>query len=154
MLNESAIKLIKTSEGCKLHAYECATSLSLPANKKFYTIGWGNTTYEDGSKVGKNDVITQERADALFLQLLGTFEAQVNKLVRSPLNENQKGAIVSFAYNCGIGNLKASTLLRRLNDGDYDVGNEFLKWDKSNGKQLAGLTKRRKAEAELFSKPV
>lgn len=154
MLNESTVNLVKTFEGCKLTAYECATSKSLPANKKFYTIGWGNTTYEDGSKVKKNDTITQERADALLANLLATFEAQVTKLVRAPLNENQKGAIVSFAYNCGVGNLKASTLLRRLNDGEYDVGNEFLKWNKSNGKVLEGLSRRRKAEAALFAKPV
>jgi lysozyme len=154
MLNESTIKLVKEFEGCKLTAYECATSLSLPASKKFYTIGWGNTTYEDGTKVKKNDTITQDRADKLLHNLLDNFEAQVQKLVRAPLNENQKGAIVSFAYNCGIGNLKASTLLRRLNDGEYEVSNEFLKWNKANGKVLAGLSRRRKAEAELFTKAV
>jgi lysozyme len=154
MLNESSVNLVKTFEGCKLTAYECATSLSLPANKKFFTIGWGNTTYEDGSKVKKNDTITQARADALLLHSLEGFETQVIKLVRTKLNENQLGAVVSFAYNCGVGNLKASTLLRRLNDGEYDIQNEFLKWNKANGKPLAGLTRRRKAEAELFSKPV
>lgn len=151
MICDEAKKLIKFYEGCKLNAYECATSLSLPKAKKFWTIGYGSTTYTDGSKIKPKDTITQKQADELFDLTLATFEKQVKKLIKSKLNDNQMGALVSFAYNVGTGNLKSSTLLKLVNAGDFrSAVGEFGKWNKSNGKVLNGLVTRRNAEAKLF----
>lgn len=144
MICQDAKDLIKEAEGCKLVAYMCPAGI--------WTIGYGNTEYEGGRKVKKGDEINHAYAELLFDLILDKFEQQVSKVVRVPLNENQLGALVSFTYNLGIGSLKSSTLLRRLNDGDYDVGNEFLKWNKASGKVLKGLTIRREKEKELFLK--
>lgn len=155
MLNKESKDLIKSFEACDLHAYECAASKMIhEASKKFYTIGWGNTLYENNAKVGKTDVITQERADALFENILADFEKKTLSLVTVKLSENQKGALVSFAYNCGLANLKSSTLLKRVNESKFDeAAKEFLKWNKAGGKVLNGLTRRRQAESALFMKP-
>lgn len=145
MINEDSKKLIQFFESCSLVAYQC------PA--KIWTIGWGATKYADGTKVKPGDKITQQQADELLLHLLSEFETGVKKLVTVPLNENQYGALVSFAYNCGLANLKSSTLLKKLNESDYDAADkEFSKWVKAGGKELPGLVKRRKKEAELFNK--
>jgi lysozyme len=147
-LNKAGAELIKSFEGCKLSAYKCS------ANKE--TIGYGNTFYEDGTPVKLGDKITKERAESLFELISDDFSKKVVPLVKSQLNENQFGAIVSFAYNAGIGNLKSSTLLKKVNanPSDATIRAEFMKWDKAGGKQLAGLTRRRKAEADLYFKPV
>lgn len=147
-LNKAGADLIKSFEGLKLTAYKCS------ANKE--TIGYGNTFYEDGTPVKLGDKITKERADSLFELISDDFAKKVVPLVKSKLNENQFGAIVSFAYNAGIGNLKSSTLLKKVNanPADETIRAEFMKWDKAGGKQLAGLTRRRKAEADLYFKPV
>ncbi len=155
MLNKESIDLIKHYESCKLTAYECPTSKALPPAKKFWTIGWGNTFYANGAPVKRNDTITQSEADKLFSDVLRSFEEKVLASVRVPLNENQLGALTSFAYNCGIGNLKSSTLLKDLNAGNFEkAADEFKKWNKSAGKELAGLTARRAKEAFLFEKGV
>lgn len=147
-LNKAGADLIKSFEGCKLTAYKCS------ANKE--TIGYGNTFYEDGSPVKLGDTITQERAESLFVMISDSFAAKVKPLITSAVTENQFGALVSFAYNCGIANLKSSTLLRKVNANPNDptIRNEFDKWNKAGGKVLAGLTRRRKAEADLYFKPL
>lgn len=147
-LNKEGADLIKSFEGLKLTAYKCS------ANKD--TIGYGNTFYEDGKPVKPGDKITKERADSLFELISDDFAKKVVPLVKSQVNENQFGALVSFAYNAGIGNLKSSTLLKKVNanPSDASIRLEFMKWDKAGGKQLAGLTRRRKAEADLYFKPV
>ncbi len=147
-LNKEGADLIKSFEGLKLSAYKCS------ANKE--TIGYGNTFYEDGTPVKLGDKITKERADSLFELISDDFAKKVVPIVKSQLNENQFGSIVSFAYNAGIGNLKSSTLLKKVNanPSDASIRAEFMKWDKAGGKQLAGLTRRRKAEADLYFKPV
>lgn len=153
MANKETIQLVEHFEGCKLAAYECSTSKSLPRDKKFWTIGWGSTFYADKKPVGEHDHITQEQADELFENLLNEFEAKVKALVTVQLNENQLGALTSFAYNCGVGNLKSSTLLKKVNAGDFiGASQEFAKWNKSNGTVLKGLVVRRAKEAELFLK--
>lgn len=146
-LNKAGADLIKEFEGCKLQAYKCS------ANKE--TIGYGNTFYEDGSPVKMGDTITKERADSLFTLISDSFAAKVKPLINSAVTENQFAALVSFAYNCGITNLKSSTLLRKVNANPNDptIASEFAKWNKAGGKVLAGLTRRRKAEAELYFKP-
>jgi lysozyme len=149
-LNEKGINLLHKFEGCELTAYEC------PASKigktKFFTIGWGSTRYEDGSPVQKGDVITQERADSLFELIAEHFARGVRKRVKSKINDNQFNALVSFAYNVGLGNLDRSTLLKKvnLNPNDPSIGAEFLRWNRAKGVVLNGLTRRRKAEAELY----
>ena len=133
-----AVHLIKEFEGCKLQAYKCPADV--------WTIGYGHT---DGVKEG--DVITQEKADALLAADIDLFSSGVKRLVSANLDYNQLGALVSFAFNVGLGNFRHSSLLRLVNQGDFlDAANEFLKWNKANGKVLPGLTRRREAERALF----
>ena len=138
------IPLIKKYEGLKLQAYICPAGIP--------TIGYGNTFYENGSKVVMGEKISIERADSLLLQTVGKFESAVKNLIKSTVNENQLGALTSFAYNVGMGNFSRSTLLRKvnINPADASIRDEFMKWNKGGGKVLNGLTKRRKDEADLY----
>lgn len=147
-INAATRSLIRRFEGCKLRAYQCSA--------KVWTIGVGNTFYEDGSAVKQGDVITQERADRLFIILLDQFAAQVRPLIKQPLNDNQFGALLSFAYNAGVGALQRSTLLRLVNANPNNplIRQEFAKWNKAGGKVLVGLTRRRTAEADLYFTPI
>ena len=142
--NKEGIDLLHHFESCKLDAYICPASV--------WTIGWGNTQYEDGSKVRPGDRVTQERADELFLNILSGFEKSVQGLVKSKINDNQFSALVPFSYNVGAGNLQKSTLLKKLNidPSDPSIKDEFLKWNKAGGKALNGLTRRREAESKLY----
>ena len=136
--SQKGIDLIKKYEGCRLTAYLC------PAN--VWTIGYGHT-----KGVKRGQVITQEQAEELLRQDLVKYESAVDAYVRVPITQNQYDALVSFAYNCGTGALKTSTLLKKLNARDYTgAGDEFLKWNKGGGKVLAGLVRRRAEERELF----
>jgi lysozyme len=143
-LTQKGIELMHQFEGCKLEAYLC------PA--KVWTIGWGNTYYESGRKVKEGDKISQERADTLFQYIVHSFAVQVRSTLKVNLNENQFSALVSFAYNVGIANLKSSTLLKKVNINQQEptIFDEFLRWNKAGGKVLAGLTRRRQAEANLY----
>lgn len=145
-LNEIGKKLIKDFEGLRLKAYKCSAGVP--------TVAYGATFYEDGSKVKMTDVITQNRADELFDYHSNLFAEEVAKIVPKTLNDNQFSALVSFAYNVGIGALSKSTLLKKVkaNAGDVSIKNEFLKWNKAGGKVLDGLTRRRTAEAALYFK--
>lgn len=136
--------LIKKYEGCELKAYLC------PA--KIPTIGYGNTIYENGTKVKIGDQITQQRAEELLLHIGKYFETEIKKLVKVTLTDNQLGALLSFTYNLGVGNLRVSTLLKKINANPNDpaIKDEFLKWNKAGGKVLAGLTKRRQSESDLY----
>lgn len=134
----SGLPLIRQYEGCKLTAYLC------PAN--VWTIGWGRTT-----NVKRGDTCTQAQADAWLVEEYDAFERNVRALVKVPVTASQLGALVSFAYNVGLGNFGSSTLLRLLNAGDYQgAAGQFSRWNKAGGKVLAGLIKRRAAEAALF----
>ncbi len=138
------IPIIRKFEGLKLRAYLC------PAN--IWTIGYGNTFYENGSKVQQGDKITLDRADRLLFFVVQKFEAEVKKLVKSDINENMLGALTSFAFNAGAGNLAKSTLLKKVNANPNDptIRDEFNKWVRAGGKVLNGLVTRRKAEADLY----
>jgi lysozyme len=115
------------------------------------TIGWGTIEYPTGAKVKRGDVITQRRADELLLWEIDEKAAGVDKLVTVDLNKDQRAALVSFAYNVGLGNLRSSTLLRKLNAGDFHgAADEFTKWNKAGGQVLRGLTRRRQSERNLF----
>lgn len=141
--------LIKKHEGLRLEAY-------LPTPNDRWTIGWGHTkTARKGMK------ITTEQAEALFMEDMAWVAKAIDKNVTVPLNENQYDALASFVYNLGAGNFKSSTLLRKLNLGDYvGAANEFPRWNKQRNKKtgklevLRGLTKRRAEEKELFLTPV
>lgn len=145
-LNKAGADLIKQFEGCKLKSYQCSALR--------WTIGYGNTFFEDGTPVVAGNAITQQKAEQLFEIIANEFSAKVAKLVTSKVNENQFGALTSFAYNCGIANLQKSTLLKKVNSNPNDpsIKAEFLKWNKAGGKVLAGLTRRREAEANLYFK--
>jgi len=145
-LNKEGADLIKEFEGCKLKAYQCSA--------KKWTIGYGNTFYEDGKPVLPGHAITQEKADQLFEIIANEFAAKVAKLVMSNVTDNQFASLVSFSYNCGIANLQKSTLLKKVNanHNDQTIRAEFAKWNKAGGKVLAGLTRRREAESNLYFK--
>ena len=145
-LNKEGADLIKSFEGCKLKAYQCSAMK--------WTIGYGNTFFESGTPVKMGDAITQEKAEQLFELISADFSAKVAKLVPSHITLNQFGALTSFAYNCGVVNLQKSTLLKKVNANPNDptIKDEFLKWNKAGGKVLAGLTRRREAEANLYFK--
>lgn len=137
-------ELVKHFEGCKLTSYVCSAGHN--------TIGYGNTFYENGVKVKPGDKITQQRAEELLDVILIKFVQQTNELIKSNVNQNQRDALTDFAYNCGIGNLKSSTLLKKVNadPNDKTIRDEFMKWNKGGGKVLNGLTRRREAEANLY----
>ena len=147
IVTNDAIKLLHKYEGLVLDAYLC------PA--KIPTIGYGNTFYEDGSKVKMGDKITKERAIELFENVLeNNFASQVKRLIKSRVTNNQFSALVSFAYNVGVGNLKRSTLLKLVNSNPNDpaIRNQFIRWNRAGGKILLGLTRRRESEADLYFK--
>lgn len=143
-VNKAGRDLIKQFEGCKLKAYKC------PAN--LWTISWGLTFYPDGTKVKEGDVITQQQAEDYFDAVVDDFAKQVDVLVKSNVTANNFSAIVSFAFNVGIGNLKKSTLLKKVNANPKDatIPAEFRKWVRANGEVLKGLVRRRDAEAKLY----
>lgn len=138
-ISQKGLDLIKSFEGLELKAYKDSVGV--------LTIGWGST----GSHVKQGMVITKEQAEELLKQDVSRFEKGVTELVKAPLNQNQFDALVSFSFNLGLGNLKSSTLLRKLNSLDYSgAANEFTRWNKADGRVLNGLTRRREAEKKLF----
>jgi len=143
-VNKAGKDLIKQFEGCKLKAYKCPAGL--------WTISWGLTFYPDGRKVKEGDVITQQQAEEYFDAVVNDFAKQVDVLVKSNVTANNFSAIVSFAYNVGIGNLKNSTLLKKVNANPKDatIPAEFRKWVRANQEVLKGLVRRRDAEAKLY----
>ena len=143
-------ELIAEFEGCVLKAYRCPAGI--------LTIGIGHTSAAGSPIVAAGMTITRVEADAILARDLIRFEDAVKRLVKVPLTQNQFDALVSFVFNVGEGAFKGSTLLRRLNAGDYtEASSEFGRWNKASGNVLAGLTRRRAAEANLFraaTKPV
>lgn len=147
IVSKKGLDLIKEFESFKSKPYLC------PSQKA--TIGFGSTYYPDGKKVTLQDKeITEEKAFEILEYIANKdFGNNINKVVKVPLNQNQFDALVSFAYNIGNGNFNSSTLLRWLNQGNYkEASMQLLRWDKSKGIVLNGLTKRRKAEKALFDK--
>ena len=140
----NGIELIKGYEGFRGNPYKCPADVP--------TIGYGSTYYEDGTAVSMDDEpITSTQAESLLRYSLKGYEASVQKLVTVALKQGQFDALVSFVYNLGAGALKGSTLLKKLNAGDYKgAAEEFGKWTHGGGKVLPGLVKRRAAEKALF----
>ena len=111
------------------------------------TIGFGNTTYADGSKVQLGDKITRKEATELLGNTVSIFEKQIKACIKGPLAQNEHDSFVSRSYNVGAEAFCGSTLVKKLNAYDYEGAcNEILKWDKFKGKPLPGLTKRRQQE--------
>ncbi|PQK86771.1 lysozyme [Pantoea ananatis] len=136
--SNKGMDLIKRFEGLKLEAYR--DSVGIP------TIGYGHTS---GVKMG--DVITCEQADKYLREDLLLAELTINTNVKVKLTQNQFDALASFVFNLGSGNFVKSTLLKKLNAGDFAAAaDEFGKWVNAGGKKLAGLVKRRAAEREVF----
>lgn len=121
------------------------------------TIGAGLTYYPDTKqKIQMGDVITLEQAQAMFDKVLRSFEVAVNSMTRDDINQNQFDALVSFAFNVGIGGLQGSTLLKRINKNPNDVKGiteAFLMWVYAGGNVVNGLVNRRKKEINLYFKP-
>ncbi|MBP2312182.1 glycoside hydrolase family protein [Azospirillum soli] len=135
---QAAIDLVKHFEGLYLNAYLCPAGVP--------TIGYGHT---EGVKMGQT--ITAQQAEDFLAGDLAGAAADVDRLVTVALNDDQRGALSSFVFNLGAGNLASSTLLRKLNAGDYaGAAAEFGKWVNAGGRKLDGLVKRRAAEADLF----
>lgn len=143
--SNSGINLIKSFEGERLNAYDDGVGV--------WTIGFGTIKYPNGVRVKKGDACTKEQAEAYLKNDLVKFESAINRLVEVSLNQNQFDALASFTYNLGETNLSNSTLLKKLNAYDYKgAADQFERWNKAGGKVMTGLTRRRKAEKELFLK--
>ena len=140
-INEAGLKLIKSFEGCKLQSYKCPAGV--------ITIGVGHTGTYKGKPLTLGMTITQQEADELLKQDLVKYENYVNSMHLN-LNENQYSALVSFCFNCGVGSLQSLVRNRNLKQ----ISEALLLYNKAGGKVLAGLTRRRKAEQELFNTPV
>ena len=149
-LSQQGEKLIKNFEGLRLNAYRDAAGV--------WTIGYGSTRYHDGRQVRPGDQLAGAlQASALFTNTLDQYENAVNAYVRVPLTQNQFDALVSFTYNEGTYALKESTLLKKLNEKDYQgAADQLLLWDKitdpRSGQKIVcnTLTVRRSAERKLF----
>lgn len=133
---DNCIQLIKRFEGLYLKAYVCPAGV--------LTIGYGHTR---GVKPGEE--INEMQAELYLMEDVEACEIKLNYLTL-PINQHQFDALCSFIFNLGIGNFMQSTLLKKLKAGDKTAADEILRWDKSGGKVLPGLTARRKAEYDLF----
>lgn len=140
---KAAVELVKRFEGCKLKAYRCPAGV--------WTCGYGAT----GADVGSGTVWTQDQAEERLTRDLTKFAAAVDTLVKVPLTDGQRAALISFAFNLGAGALKGSTLLRLLNAGKVaDAAEQFKRWCLAGGQELKGLKVRREAERQLFMEGV
>lgn len=140
-LNEAGIDLIKSFESLRLEAYPDPGTGGDP-----WTIGYGHT-----EGVSEGDTCTEDEANEFLQNDLAQCIQGVTDLVTTNLNDNQFSALVSFAFNCGVHNLKISTLLREINDSNFNhIVVNFEMWDKANHKVMTGLFRRRAAEAALF----
>ena len=138
-LGEKGTEILKYFEGCRLEAYQDSVGV--------WTIGYGHT-----KGVLEGMTITQEGAEQLLQTELEEYEGYIEKYVTVPLTQNQFDALVVWVYNLGPTNFRNSTLLKELNAGNYNAaGQEITRWNKAGGKVLAGLVKRREAEAKLFN---
>lgn len=144
-ISAEGLQLIKDSEGLRLKAYRCSAGV--------WTIGYGTTSATGLIDIKPDTTITKAQAEKLLLKSLKAYEDCVNECVKVELKQSQYDALVCFCYNIGCGAFKKSTLLKKLNKGDYSaVPSELMKWTKAGGKNVAGLVNRRTKEAALWSK--
>lgn len=141
--SQAGIDIIKQYEGLRLKAYLCPAGV--------WTIGYGHTSSAGEPRVVRGMSITADEADRILRQDLRKFEEAVDDMVKASISQGQFDALVSFAFNCGIGALQKSTLLKQVNAKRFDrVPAELMKWTKADGKELPGLVRRRRAEAGLW----
>lgn len=140
------LEIIKQFEGCRLEAYKCPSGIP--------TIGYGNTTYLDGSKVQMGDKITQADAEVMLQKTVEGFKTQVKRIVPGTLPEGAVDALTSFVYNVGCAALQKSTLLKRIKENPMNLKSieaEFSRWNKGGGKVLPGLVRRRAMEYKMYA---
>jgi lysozyme len=146
-VSERGIDLVKGFESFSPKSYRDVAGV--------WTIGYG-TTRIDGDPVQPNMTCTQEEADEWLRNDINEHFREASEFI-SPdvtLNQNQVDALASFVYNVGVGNFKESTLLKLINSGDMEgAADQFIRWNRAGGRVYPGLTRRREAEAELFSEP-
>lgn len=143
-LTEEGLALIRASEGFRGQAYRDAAGL--------WTIGYGHTSMAGPPQVTPGLRVNREEADAILARDVEKFVAGVREAVTVPLNDAQFSALVSFAYNVGLGALRSSSVLKAVNAGDFAaVPQRLALWVKAGGRTLPGLVKRRAAEGALFS---
>lgn len=141
---DQAVALIRTFEGFRSTAYKCPAGV--------WTIGYG-TTRINRKAVKQGMTCTEAEAEQYMRSDLQPFAASIKTLVKVPLNENQFAALLSFVYNIGPAAFGSSTMLKKINAGDWlGARNEFFRWIRAAGQTLQGLVKRRAAEAELFAR--
>ena len=142
-VSNKGVDLICEFEGKRLAAYDDGVGV--------WTIGFGTIKYPDGNRVKKGDACTLEQAKEYMRHDLIEFEHTVNSSVKVPLNQNQFDALVSLAYNIGSNAFKSSTLVKKLNTGDYrGAADQFNVWINAGGKRMQGLVNRRDREKLLF----
>lgn len=145
-ISNNGIALIKRFEGCRLTAYPDPGTGGAP-----WTIGYGWTGKVDGKPIKPGMKIDDATAERLLRTGVVSFDQAVSKMLKVSVTQNQYDALVSLAYNIGTRALSSSTLMKKLNAGDVKgAADEFLRWNKSGGKAMPGLTNRRKAEREVF----
>lgn len=139
-IGPAGISLIQSYEKCRLRAYR-------PTPDDVWTCGWGST-----QGVTEDTVWTQEEADAAFLRDIEWVQDCLDANIHVPITQHETDALASLIFNIGCTAFKVSTLLRLLNQSDFDgAAEQFLRWDKQAGKTLAGLTRRREEERALFT---
>jgi lysozyme len=154
-LEQRVIDMIKHHEGVRTKPYQCPALI--------WTVGVGHVIDQSHIRVKLEDrkalpipagwdrVLSMGEVDEILAKDLGSFEAGVRRLCPNGLTAGRFGALTSFAFNVGLGNLQNSTLRMKHNRGEYEsAAEEFLKWNKAGGKELKGLTTRRKDERALY----
>lgn len=141
--SEKGLAFLAKEEGLRLEAYQDSVSV--------WTVGYGNTRYEDGSKVKKGDKITKERAVSLFKNTLKQYEEAVNRSIKREINQNQFDACVSLCYNIGTSGFAGSTVVKRINANPCDptIADAFQMWRRA-GNHANLLLARRKRESALY----
>lgn len=155
--SDAAIAMIKHHEGVRRKPYRCPARL--------WTVGVGHVIDPNHAKVkfeerltlpippGWDRQLSMEEVDEILRADLRRFEAGVLRLCPGTHTQGRFDALVSFAFNVGLGNLQRSSIRTKTNRGDYeDAADEFLKWTKAAGKVLPGLVKRRNDERALYLK--
>tara|TARA_Y100001938_G_scaffold73335_1_gene101598 strand:- start:552 stop:1013 length:462 start_codon:yes stop_codon:yes gene_type:complete len=137
-LSKTGIELLKHFEGCELKAYQDSVGV--------WTIGYGHT-----KGIYEGLEITQSEAEKMLIDELPEYEGYISDKVVPMLQQHEFDALVCWVYNLGPTNLSSSTMLKKLNAGEFkEVPFQMKRWDKAGGQPLLGLTRRRNAEALLF----
>ena len=137
-ISKTGIELLKHFEGCELKAYQDSVGV--------WTIGYGHT-----KGIYEGLEITQSEAEKMLVDELPEYEGYITDKVVPMLQQHEFDALVCWVYNLGPTNLSSSTMLKKLNAGEFkEVPFQMKRWDKAGGQPLLGLTRRRNAEALLF----